>query len=258
MKLSPLMALAGLASAQLALALPQATPSASATPSPTPGDGSFASTNGLQFVIDGETGYFAGSNSYWIGFLTNNADVDLVFTHMKEAGLRILRVWGFNDVNEKPADGTVWFQMHADGQSTINTGADGLQRLDYVVQSAEKHGIKLIVNFVNYWNDYGGMNAYVQAYGGSDNTDFYASEDMQAAYRAYIKAVVSRYLDSPAIFAWELANEPRCQGCAPSVLHDWIDSTSQYIKSLDSKHMTCIGDGKSTLLSSRMALTNAM
>ncbi|KAF9895134.1 hypothetical protein FE257_000036 [Aspergillus nanangensis] len=236
-----LAALAGLVSAQLGLALPQATPSSSATPTPSP-SGSFATTNGVQFVIDGETGYFPGSNSYWIGFLTNNDDVDLVFSHMKESGLRILRVWGFNDVNEEPAVGTVWYQKHSNGESTINTGEDGLQRMDYVVDSAERHGIKLIINFVNYWNDYGGMNAYVQAYGGSDNKDFYASDEMQAAYQAYIKAVISRYSDSPAVFAWELANEPRCQGCDPSVLHEWITATSEYIKSLDAEHMTCIGD----------------
>lgn len=238
------------ASLALVNALPQASTSspsssASASPSPssTPGASSFATTSGLDFVIDGETGYFPGSNSYWIGFLTNNADVDTVFDHMAESGLRILRVWGFNDVNTVPGEGTVYYQLHQDGQSTINTGADGLQRLDYVVQSAEERGIKLIINFVNYWDDYGGMNAYVQAYGGSDNSDFYASEEMQTAYKAYIKAVVERYVDSPAVFAWELANEPRCQGCETSVLHEWIESTSSYIKGLDSKHMVCIGDG---------------
>ncbi|OJJ00890.1 hypothetical protein ASPVEDRAFT_51938 [Aspergillus versicolor CBS 583.65] len=237
------------ASLALANALPQAstsTPSSSATASPspsaTPGASSFATTSGLEFVIDGETGYFPGSNSYWIGFLTNNADVDTVFDHMAESGLRILRVWGFNDVNTVPGEGTVYYQLHQDGQSTINTGADGLERLDYVVQSAEERGIKLIINFVNYWDDYGGMNAYVQAYGGSDNADFYASEEMQTAYKAYIKAVVERYVDSPAVFAWELANEPRCQGCETSVLHQWIETTSAYIKSLDSEHMVCIGD----------------
>lgn len=238
------------ASLALANALPQAStssPSASPTTSPspsaTPGASSFATTSGLEFVIDGETGYFPGSNSYWIGFLTNNADVDTVFDHMAESGLRILRVWGFNDVNTVPGEGTVYYQLHQDGQSTINTGADGLERLDYVVQSAEERGIKLIINFVNYWDDYGGMNAYVQAYGGSDNADFYASEEMQTAYKAYIKAVVERYVDSPAVFAWELANEPRCQGCETSVLHEWIETTSAYIKSLDSEHMVCIGDG---------------
>lgn len=33
----------------------------------------------------------------------------------------------------------------------INTGEYGLQRLDYVVQSAEAHGVSLIINFVNNW-----------------------------------------------------------------------------------------------------------
>jgi mannan endo-1,4-beta-mannosidase len=205
----------------------------------------FASTSGLQFSIDGKTGYFAGSNSYWIGFLTNNADVDLVFNHMKQSGLKILRVWGFNDVNTVPGQGTVYYQLHANGASTINTGANGLQRLDYVVSSAEKHGIKLIINFVNNWDDYGGMNAYVKAYGETDHNAFYSNANIQKAYRRYIRAVVSRYTNSPAVFAWELANEPRCKGCDTEVLYQWIKSTSQYIKSLDKRHMVCIGDGLS-------------
>lgn len=59
-------------------------------------------------MIDGKTGYFAGTNLYWIGFLTNNDDVNLVMQHLKESGLSILRVWGFNDVTTTPTDGTVW------------------------------------------------------------------------------------------------------------------------------------------------------
>ncbi|KAF4254167.1 hypothetical protein KXX13_003283 [Aspergillus fumigatus] len=202
----------------------------------------FASASGTQFSIDGKTGYFAGSNSYWIGFLSNNADVDLVFNHMKESGLKILRVWGFNDVNTVPGPGTVYYQVHANGKSTINTGADGLQRLDYVVHAAEQHGIKLVINFVNNWDDYGGMNAYVQAYGETDHNAFYTNQNIQKAYRRYVKAVVSRYASSPAVFAWELANEPRCKGCDPDVLYEWIKSTSEYIKKLDKRHMVCIGD----------------
>lgn len=212
----------------------------------------FASASGTQFSIDGKTGYFAGSNSYWIGFLSNNADVDLVFNHMKESGLKILRVWGFNDVNTVPGPGTVYYQVHANGKSTINTGADGLQRLDYVVHAAEQHGIKLVINFVNNWDDYGGMNAYVQAYGETDHNAFYTNQNIQKAYRRYVKAVVSRYASSPAVFAWELANEPRCKGCDPDVLYEWIKSTSEYIKKLDKRHMVCIGDGM-FLLPSRLS-----
>ena len=52
------------------------------------------SVSGLKFNIDGTTKYFAGTNSYWIGFLTNNADVDLVMSHISASGLKVLRVWG--------------------------------------------------------------------------------------------------------------------------------------------------------------------
>jgi mannan endo-1,4-beta-mannosidase len=52
------------------------------------------SVSGLKFDIDGVTQYFAGTNAYWIGFLTNNADVDTVMAHLKSTGLKVLRVWG--------------------------------------------------------------------------------------------------------------------------------------------------------------------
>ncbi|KAJ5159080.1 Glycoside hydrolase superfamily [Penicillium coprophilum] len=214
------------------------------TTAPTsPGSTAFAKVDGLNFNINGETKYFAGTNAYWLPFLTNNADVDSVFKHLQQAGLKVLRTWGFNDVNSVPSSGTVYFQLHdkSSGTSTINTGADGLQRLDYVVSAAEKYGIKLIIPFVNNWNDYGGMNAYINAYGGS-KTEWYTSAKIQGAYQAYIKAVVSRYKNSPAIFAWELANEARCQSCDTDVIYNWVKQTAVYIKSLDSNHMVTTGE----------------
>lgn len=81
-------------------------------------------------------------------------------SHLQTSGHKILRVWGFNDVNSTPGSGTVWYQSLSGSTPTINTGANGLQRLDYVVKSAEAHGIKLIINFVNNWDDYGGIKAY--------------------------------------------------------------------------------------------------
>lgn len=197
------------------------------------------SATGLQFTINGETKYFAGTNSYWISFLTNDADVDLTMSHIASSGLKILRVWGFNDVNG--GGNGVYFQSHSSSGSTINTGANGLQRLDAVVAAAEKHGVTLIINFVNFWDDYGGMQAYVSAYGGS-KSDWYTNTRIQAAYKAYIQEVVGRYKSSSAIFAWELANEPRCQGCSTDVIYKWADETSKYIKSLDPDHMVTLGD----------------
>jgi hypothetical protein len=55
---------------------------------------SIPTVSGLDFQINGVTKYFAGTNAYWIGFLTNNADVDLVMTHLNSSGIKVLRVWG--------------------------------------------------------------------------------------------------------------------------------------------------------------------
>lgn len=219
----------GLSLFSVARALPAAAAAASST------------VNGTRFTIDGRTGYFAGTNSYWISFLTNNRDVDTVLDHISSSGLKILRVWGFNDVNRRPNPGTVWFQLLSSSGSQINTGADGLQRLDYVVQSAEKRGVKLIINFVNYWNDYGGMQAYVSAFGGSKE-GWYTNARAQDQYKKYIAAVVSRYVNSPAVFAWELGNEPRCKGCNTDVIFKWATEISAYIRSLDPNHMITLGD----------------
>jgi mannan endo-1,4-beta-mannosidase len=62
-------------------------------------------TDGLFFSIDGAGKYHAGTNAYWLAFLEKNSDVDLVLDHMAAANLTILRIWGFNDVNEKPQNG---------------------------------------------------------------------------------------------------------------------------------------------------------
>jgi mannan endo-1,4-beta-mannosidase len=199
----------------------------------------FAKANGTLFTIDGQTKYFAGSNSYWISFLTNNADVDLVLDHVAQSGLKIFRIWGFNDVTSTGSG--VWFQQLSASGSRINTGANGLQRLDAVVASAEKKGVKLIINFVNNWDDYGGMNAYVKAFGGTKE-GWYTNTRAQTQYQEYIKAVVGRFKNSPAIFAWELANEPRCKGCSTDVIYKWAETTSQFVKSLDPNHMVTLGD----------------
>jgi mannan endo-1,4-beta-mannosidase len=199
------------------------------------------SADGSRFKIDGKTGYYAGSNAYWIGFLKNNKDIDTTLDHVAASGLKILRVWGFNDVAGEPKTGEIWFQKHSSSGSVINTGADGLQRLDYVVKSAESRGVKLIINFVNYWDDYGGMNAYVSAYGGTKQS-WFTNSKAQAQYKKYISTVVARYANSNALFSWQLANEPRCQGCSTDVIYKWATEISAYIKSLDSKHMISIGD----------------
>lgn len=67
-----------------------------------------------------------------------------------------------------------------------------------------------------------------------------------------MKAFVDRYRNSPTIFAWELANEPRCSAdnirnlnasaeCGPELLTAWTKEMSEYVKSIDPNHLVTWG-----------------
>ena len=117
----------------------------------------------------------------------------------------------------------------------------GIPRLDSAIRIAEEYGLKVVLPMINNWDDLGGINIYTNAFGGN-HTSFYTDAESQAAYRNWVEFVVNRYKSSPAIFAWELGNEPRCSGCDTSVIYNWAAETSAFIKSLDSTHMVTLGD----------------
>jgi mannan endo-1,4-beta-mannosidase len=94
---------------------------------------------------------------------------------------------------------------------------------------------------VNNWSDYGGIPAY-NAYFGTNTTTWYTDPRVQAQYQKYVETVVCRYRNSSAVFAWELANEPRCHSYDPSVFTTWATTTSAFIKSLDPSHMITTGE----------------
>ena len=42
--------------------------------------------------------------------------------------------------------------------------------------------------------------------------------------------------------AWELCNEPRCEGdFSGSILQDWVEQQAEFLKSLDPFHLLTIG-----------------
>jgi len=183
--------------------------------------------------------------------LTNTADVDKALDDFAASGMKVLRIWGFADSTNNDGSTTV-FQTWSGSTPKVNTGSNGLERIDYIVSAARSRGIRLIITLSNNWTDFGGMDEYVKQIAGSSalHDAFYTNSAIQTAYKNYVKAVISRYSSSePAIFAWELANEPRCAGglsasssCTPSTLTSWISTMSSYIKTLDSGHMVAVGD----------------
>lgn len=183
----------------------------------------------------------------------------ITMNRLEDAGIKVIRTWAFNDATDCDE---IHFQCWSDGTPTINTGENGLQRLDSVVSSAEAHGVQLILPFgtvllrstlcsfnvlltfrpVNNWEDYGGMDVYVENLGGSNHSSFYTEPAIQDAYKNYITTIVERYIDSSAIYAWELGNEPRCSGCDTSVITEWATTYSEFVKSLDPDHYVLLGD----------------
>ncbi|KAL2019783.1 hypothetical protein VTK56DRAFT_9227 [Thermocarpiscus australiensis] len=221
----------------------------------------FVTVEGEKFKLDGKDFHFAGSNAYYFPFNGNQEDVEKGLTAAKDAGLKVFRTWGFNDKNSTYVPGglpqyggegagpsEVVFQWwHNNGTSTINVTG-----FDKVVNAATKVGMKLIVTLTNNWADYGGMDVYTVNLGGRYHDDFYTVPKIKDAFKRYVKEMVTRYKNSPVIFAWELANEPRCDAdgvrnlprssnCNPQVLGAWIAELSAYIKRLDPHHLVTWG-----------------
>jgi mannan endo-1,4-beta-mannosidase len=145
--------------------------------------------------------------------LSSTSLITQAFSEIAQAGTTCLRTWGFNDVTS--AGGT-YYQLWQNGTPTVNTGSDGLGKFDTVIAEAKKAGIRLIVALTNNWGDYGGMDMYISQIlgGGQAHSNFYTNSNIKNAYKNYVKTFVSRYVNEPTIMAWELANEPRCNGCS--------------------------------------------
>ncbi|KAF9056245.1 glycoside hydrolase [Panaeolus papilionaceus] len=217
----------------------------------------FATTRDGRFAIDGKPFSFVGANSYWIPLLTKKEDVDSTFKQMQDAGVKVLRTWGFNAINGSELagaqqSGLTYYQVWNSSEWTLNTGPQGLQRLDYVVKTAGKYGIKLILAFTNNWVGYGGSELYINWIAGANETHdvFFSDPRIIKSYQKYVTTIVNRYKDSPNIFAWELMNEARCLGdlpggpnCVPGteLLNKWYKQQSDFVRKLDPYHLITTG-----------------
>ncbi|KAK0506163.1 glycoside hydrolase [Armillaria luteobubalina] len=217
----------------------------------------FVTTSGRNFVLNNKPFAFVGANSYWLPLLTSNEDVEATFQEMEDAGVKVLRTWGFNAINESEIAGALesgltYYQVWNSSEWVLNDGPQGLRRLDNDLTTAGKHGIKVILAFTNNWVGYGGSELYINWIAGASQTHdvFYSDPRIIASYQRYVKVIVERYKDSPNIFAWELMNEARCLGdlpggpnCVPTsgLISSWYKQQADFVRSLDPFHMITTG-----------------
>lgn len=190
--------------------------------------------------------------------------IDREMLESERQGLTVLRTWAF-DLNTGDAYA---FDPGASGNYNEQT----FQRLDYIMASAARHHMKVILTLSNYWNDYGGIQAYATKAGLTNKLQFFGSYTANVLFQNYVTHLVDRvntvtgvaYKKDPTVFAWEMMNEPRddCaddptavadpaslygvkneQYCDPSgeTLKWWIGRTAGFIKGLDAAHMVTAG-----------------
>jgi mannan endo-1,4-beta-mannosidase len=222
------------------------------------------------FVVDGKPLCFAGANNYY-PIYQPRPTIDDLFDAARALNFKVMRVWGMLergslDGSVPNADGAghkagVYFQYWDTQQQrpAFNDGPDGLERLDYVLAAAAERDIKLIVVLLNNWRAFGGIDQYLMWYGLSRHHEFFSAPQTRQAYRNWVRHVITRknsvngrrYRDDPSVFAWELANEPRCKGASSfdrdegwdtHTIRDWAAEMSAYVKSLDPNHLVSVGD----------------
>jgi mannan endo-1,4-beta-mannosidase len=188
-----------------------------------------------------------GTNLYYLQQLLSYAQQDQDPGALRAVGevlddlvclsLPVARIWGFNDskdpssIRRSPEEG---FRE------------EGLRGLDQAVWEAKRRGIRLIIPLVNNWSEYGGLPAYAtwasEAFGGTyTHDDFFSNPQMRQWWKDYVFMLVNRvntftgiaYKDEPAILAWEIANELRCQSCrGTTALPDTVEELATFLKQL--------------------------
>jgi hypothetical protein len=231
-------------------------------------DSSFVTRANDNFLLDGKPFYLTGTNNHYIHFAPK-AEVDRVLTDAVNMKLNVIRIWGFIDIGSLDHSVSTGWNQYGPNAYDLNTrgvyfqfwdpktnkpvyndGANGLQKMDYVISKAGQLGLKLIIVLTNNWQHMGGVPQYMTWYYLEHPYDFYNSDKPKQAYKDWVTHLITRentltkvaYRDDPTIMGWELANEPHCDNVSTKLLTNWVTEMSGLIKQLDSHHLVGLGD----------------
>lgn len=226
--------------------------------------------NGRFTGPDAAPGYFVGAN-FWYGALLaaegpscDRGRLCRELDRMQRAGIRNLRVLVGSEGNTGVLSKVEPILQTAPGVYD-DKALDGL---DYVLAELGKRGMQAVLYLTNAWEWSGGycqylewsgrgtypipgqagwetFLAYVQQFHEAEATD-----SCKLLLEEHIRHIVSRtnrytgrpYHDDPAIFSWQIANEPRAFSEENKErFFAWIARTAKLIKQLDPNHMVSTG-----------------
>ncbi len=201
-------------------------------------DKQFRTAEDGNFLNNGKSEYFIGTNLWYAGRLaadqTGRERLEKELDELKARGLTNLRV------------------LAAEGEDT--------ECLRYALDRMQERGMSAVLFLNNAWEWSYGFADYLEAAGAGQQPrpsveGYPAYMDAMAAFSTnskaialnhdYIRSIVSALKDHPAIFSWQICNEPRCFSGSPEVRDafvQYIHSTAALIKSLDPEHMVSTGN----------------
>jgi mannan endo-1,4-beta-mannosidase len=232
------------------------------------GQDGFVGVSGGRFVHNGRPFHVAGVNNHYLTF-GSAAEVTRVLDDAVAMQANVVRTFiqpviGSPDGETVP---TIWnwrskaeasnlgvggaYMLYWDtarGEMGINEGADGLERLDFLLAEARKRDLKLLIAFLDFWAYTGGAQQMRAWYGSEDkNTFFFADPRTKQNYKDWISHVMNRvnaitgirYKDDPTVFAWQLMNEPDIR--PPSLRDSWLAEMAAHVKSVGPNHLVSSG-----------------
>ncbi len=217
----------------------------------------------------GEATYFIGTNLWYGPLLASNTEasdfqrLEKELDYLKSLGITNLRVL-------VGADGLPGVKSKIEPTLQLKPGEydeDVFVGLDRFLAEIGKRSMSAVLYINNAWEWSGGFGQYLEWAGRgkpkstvddpwneycAHTSQFVIDEKAKEMFSDHLKNVVGRvnsvtglaYKDDPAIFSWQICNEPRFFVSTPELKEafvDWICSTAAQIKALDPNHMVSTG-----------------
>ncbi len=227
----------------------------------------FARVQDGKIILNGKPYYFMGTNMWYAAILASEGeggDTLRLFRELdflKELGLENIRVL-VGAEGERGVHSKIEPILQPSPGVYNDTLLKGLDRL--MVELA-KRDMTAVLYLGNSWEWSGGYSQYLM-WSGEEKApipaiagwipfrDYVAKfvfcDSCKKMFAKHVRFIVSRensitgkpYTEDPAIFSWQVANEPRAFSKeGKEKFYDWVTSVASLIKSIDSNHMVSTG-----------------
>ena len=172
------------------------------------------------------------------GILPTEFEMEDAIRTIKQAGGKVFRTYTLtvrdkDDPPNKP--------RHIEGPGIL--GEDAFEAMDRLLMLANKHGVRVIIPFIDNWDwPPGGITDFAR-FRGLERLEFYEHPQLIEDFKRVIEQVLNRinrytgvrYKDDPAILGWETGNELMT---AP----EWMSEIAAFYKSINKNQLLISGN----------------